>query len=479
MSLDKEVQRGMKISSGICPVSGLPIHTKPEWTNVRCGENFTLTLSIVGDSIIWSRPSGVGGLMDIQKAVIFVDEIVANNLSQEKGYVQIEDYSNLDMVSLEARRFFIRHMRRRQHLLGLIFCGVSPMFRMSISLAKRLYIGRYKVHVVRDYSSAAKLAVEIADATIKLAKPSPPFNIRVAEDFNSELETIKKEEPTKIRPASVPTAGFGGPKHSTSQQTQQYVDELLKYLGSINWETDGFDPAFEVDPSHPYRPVFDALALIKSDLDDLLRERRRAEEKLQQSYDKLRKAMEGTIRAMAITVERRDPYTAGHQQRVANLACAIAEEMGLSKDQQIDGIRMAGVIHDLGKLSVPAEILSKPGRLSEMEFGIIREHPQVGYDILKEIDFPWPIADMVLQHHERMDGSGYPQGLSNEAILMESKILAVADVVEAMASHRPYRPSLGIEKALEEILENRGFFYDPPVVDACLKLFRQKGFKIE
>jgi len=179
---------------------------------------------------------------------------------------------------------------------------------------------------------------------------------------------------------------------------------------------------------------------------------------------------------MAFAVESRDPYTAGHQRRVADLAHAIGSEMGLSEERLV-GIRMGGIIHDLGKISVPAEILSKPSRLNEHEFGMIKLHPQVGYDILKKIDFPWPIAQMVYQHHERMDGSGYPQGLSGKKILLEARILAVADVVEAMASHRPYRPALGIDKALEEILKNKNVFYDPEVVDACLKLFKEKGFE--
>jgi putative nucleotidyltransferase with HDIG domain len=165
---------------------------------------------------------------------------------------------------------------------------------------------------------------------------------------------------------------------------------------------------------------------------------------------KLQGALEGIIQVMTRTVEARDPYTAGHQRRVALLSVAIAEKMGMPKDQ-IEGIRMAGMIHDLGKISVPAEILSKPTRLTDIEFALIKTHSQVGYDILQEVDFPWPIAQMVLQHHERMDGSGYPQGLSGEDILLEARILCVADVVEAMASLRPYRPALGIEKALEEI----------------------------
>ncbi|NQU16171.1 MAG: HD domain-containing protein [Desulfobacteraceae bacterium] len=199
---------------------------------------------------------------------------------------------------------------------------------------------------------------------------------------------------------------------------------------------------------------------------------------LQKSVATLRKALEGSIHAMALTVVMRDPYTAGHQQRVATLACAIAEEMGLSVDQ-IDCIRMAATIHDLGKISIPAEILSKPGSINEIEFNLIKAHPQVGYDILKPIEFPWPIAQVVFQHHERFDGSGYPSGLSEEEILTEASVLGVADVVEAMASHRPYRPAQGIDSALEEISQHRGTLYHPDVVDVCLKLFKEKDFEFE
>jgi PAS domain S-box-containing protein len=195
------------------------------------------------------------------------------------------------------------------------------------------------------------------------------------------------------------------------------------------------------------------------------------------SVERIRTALGGTVQALAVTVESRDPYTAGHQRRVADLARAIATEMNLPIDI-IDGIRMAAAIHDLGKVSVPAEILSKPTKLKKTEFDLIKEHSQSGYDILKDIDFPWPIARIVLEHHERMNGSGYPNGLAGDNILMESRIIAVADVVEAMGSHRPYRPSLGIEAALEEIEKNRGTFYDKAVVDACLRLFREKGFKL-
>jgi len=162
---------------------------------------------------------------------------------------------------------------------------------------------------------------------------------------------------------------------------------------------------------------------------------------------------------------------------VADLARAIAAEMNLA-EEQIEGIHMAGTIHDIGKISVPAEILTKPGKLTEIEYGLVKVHPRAGYDILKDIDFPWPVANAVLQHHERMDGSGYPEGLKGEAILPEARILAVADVMEAISSHRPYRPSLGIEAAIEELYKNRSILYDINVVAVCIKLFREKGYKL-
>ena len=196
-----------------------------------------------------------------------------------------------------------------------------------------------------------------------------------------------------------------------------------------------------------------------------------------ESYERLRKSLGATVQAIAVTVETRDPYTAGHQRRVADLARAIATEMNLSSDQ-IESIRMAATIHDLGKISVPAEILSKPTKLTEVEFSLIKTHVQNGYDILKDIEFPWPIARMVLEHHERIDGSGYPNGLKADHLLLESRILSVADVVEAMASHRPYRPGLGVDNALNEIAKNRGVHYDLEVVDACLRLFHEKNYRI-
>jgi PAS domain S-box-containing protein/putative nucleotidyltransferase with HDIG domain len=204
-------------------------------------------------------------------------------------------------------------------------------------------------------------------------------------------------------------------------------------------------------------------------------ERKQVEENLAQSYEALRRTLDGSIKSIAKMVEMKDPYTAGHQQRVAELASAIAGEMGLTIEQ-VKYIYLAGLIHDIGKFYVPADILSKPGKLTQIELAMIRTHAQGSYDILTEIEFPWPLAQIAWQHHERLDGSGYPQGLSGEAILMEAKILAVSDVVEAMASYRPYRPALGIDRALEEIELNRGILYGTEAADICLKLFRKKGF---
>ena len=207
-------------------------------------------------------------------------------------------------------------------------------------------------------------------------------------------------------------------------------------------------------------------------------ERKRAEQKIKQGYKKLQRTTEATINTISKIIEARDPYTAGHQLKVSKLSTSIAQEMKLPKDR-IEGVRIASLIHDIGKIGIPAEILSKPTRLTEIEYSLIKDHPQIGYDILKSIEFPWPVAQIVLQHHERLNGLGYPQGLKGEEILLEAKIIGVADVVEAMSSHRPYRPALGIDKALEEISQNRGILYDPEVVDVCLKLFKEKSFKFE
>jgi PAS domain S-box-containing protein len=207
-------------------------------------------------------------------------------------------------------------------------------------------------------------------------------------------------------------------------------------------------------------------------------ESKRAEKKLLQTLDNLRKAFGVTMQVMVSAVEMIDPYTAGHQIRAADLARAIATEMGLSQEQ-IDGTRIASTIHDIGKLSIPAEILSKSTKLTEIEFSLVKEHSHSGYEMLKDVESPWPLAEIIHQHHERMNGTGYPKNLKGDEIIIEARILAVADVVEAMASHRPYRASLGIEAAVEEIEKNKGILYDDTVADACLRLFREKKYQLQ
>ena len=199
--------------------------------------------------------------------------------------------------------------------------------------------------------------------------------------------------------------------------------------------------------------------------------------KLRESREQLKKTLTDFITVLGATVEVRDPYTAGHQRRVAHLAAAMARELQMSPEQ-IEGLQLASVVHDFGKIRVPAEILNKPGRLNPIEYGLVQEHAGIGRDILQTIDFPWPIAETVGQHHERLDGSGYPLGLRGDAILLEARVLAVADVVEAMLSHRPYRPSLGLDAALAEITASRGTRYDSPAVDACVRLFRDQGYRL-
>jgi len=227
-------------------------------------------------------------------------------------------------------------------------------------------------------------------------------------------------------------------------------------------------------------PIFDESGHISEvvlAIDDIT-QFRQAEEKIIQNIKLLEKSTEDTIKAMSLVVETRDPYTAGHQGKTARLAVAIAKHLNLS-EKQIKGIQMAGTIHDIGKIYIPAEFLSKPGKLSETEMAFVRTHSQKGYDIMKDIAFPWPVARIILEHHERMNGSGYPDGKFNNDILLESRIIAVADVVEAIASHRPYRPALGIDAALGEIEKNKGVLYDSDAVDACLMLFREEGFQLE
>ena len=211
-------------------------------------------------------------------------------------------------------------------------------------------------------------------------------------------------------------------------------------------------------------------------LEEVKLEYNQVDKKLKQTYKKLQKFIEGTAYIIMKVVETRDPYSIGHQQRVSKLATAIAQEMKLPQDK-IEGTRIASLVHDIGKVNLPTEIISKPGKLIEVEFNLIKNYPKIGYEILKEVDFPWPIAEIVLQHQEKIDGSGYPRGLKGDEICIEAKILGVANVVEAMSSYKSYRPALSIDEALVEISNNKNILFDPEVVDTCTKLFKEKDFK--
>jgi putative nucleotidyltransferase with HDIG domain len=208
------------------------------------------------------------------------------------------------------------------------------------------------------------------------------------------------------------------------------------------------------------------------------KERNQAAENLRINLEKFQRAMDGIVQAMSLAVELRDPYTAGHQQRVANLATAIATSMGLS-EETIYALRMASIIHDLGKITIPSEILCKPGRLNQLEYELIKNHVMAGYNILKKIEFPWPLADIIVQHHERIDGSGYPKGLYGNQIRLEARILAVADVFETISSHRPYRPSLGQGRAIDELTQKKGCLYDTSVSETCLTIIEKNEFRFD
>lgn len=276
-----------------------------------------------------------------------------------------------------------------------------------------------------------------------------------------------------------------------SQQTQSNISDQLLYLQkpfhpqeiiqfstalSTKWQAERqllvLHSELETLVEKRTAELVESNKLLKIEIEN----RKHVQAELEQSLQNLKKGMDSTIQAIARTVEKRDPYTSGHQMRVAALARAIAGTIGLSEDR-VEGAYMAASLHDIGKIALPAEILSKPTPLSEIEMSLIQAHAQAGYDILKGIEFPWPLADVIIQHHERLDGSGYPGGLAGDDISIEARIIGVADVVETMASHRPYRPSMGIDKALEEITQNSGTLYDADVVAACLKIFNEQNFE--
>jgi putative two-component system response regulator len=264
------------------------------------------------------------------------------------------------------------------------------------------------------------------------------------------LEEVKRSHPDTVR---MVLTGHGNMQNAVDAVNKGYVFRFL------------LKP---ISPEDMQGALADGLAQF-----ELIQSRKEVE-----ALRKMRETLDGLLVGLTTLIEARDPYTAGHQFRVAQLSTAIAHELAM-EDDRVAGLRIAALVHDIGKVYVPAEFLNKPGRLSDGEFNIIKAHPQVGYNILHPINFPWPIAEIVLQHHERLDGQGYPRGLAGEAIMPEARVIAVADVVDAMASHRPYRSGLGLDKALAEVSHLRGAAFDPRAVDACLALFKDKSFSFE
>jgi PAS domain S-box-containing protein len=323
-------------------------------------------------------------------------------------------------------------------------------------------IAKYKLMVITPAAAAENIISTMADSLILLDREGNIVNVNKAALY---LSGYGKNE---LEGKSVEIF-FREKDFKSTLLDKAIKGEIIKnYEFSFKTKTGGHIPV--IFSSSAMMDKAGGMAGIVCIVKDIT-ERKQAEEKL-------KKTMNATIDTLSNIVEAKDPYTAGHQRRVCQLATRIAQEMKLSEDQ-IEGIRIASLIHDIGKIGIPTEILSKPTKLSDIEFSLIKNHSQIGHDILKSNDFSHPVANIVLQHHERLNGSGYPDHLKGDKILLEGKIIALADVVEAMSSHRPYRPALGIDKALEEISKNKGILYDPELVDTCLRIFKEKGFKFE
>lgn len=343
------------------------------------------------------------------------------------------------------------------------FSRLIPAINRSIEEASVRRERKAAEHALRESEEKFRTLFQNANDIIfvyKLEEDGVPGNFIEVNDLATAKLGYTKDEYYKLTPTNIQANGssFSCGCHSFEAEFKAKDETVIPFdVRSHEFSFNGDKVAFAICRD--------------------IAERKRSERALKSSLEKLKKTMEGIVLVTAKTVEMRDPYTAGHQRSVAKLAQAIGTKMGLGEDD-ITGIRFACEIHDLGKIYVPAEILCKPGKLSCIELDMIKTHPQMGHQILKMVDFPWPIATIVGQHHERMDGSGYPSGLKGEEISLGARILGVADVVEAIASHRPYRPALGREAALKEIYRHRGELYDPDVVDACLELFNKREFDL-
>jgi len=363
---------------------------------------------------------------------------------------------------------------------------------------KVLYKSRERYRIV---TNVAQVGIIIVDTLGKLSFVNPAFSKMVGylEDellamsldhfiSTSEFESLRDETVTKkinIKGTfESQLRGNNEKKVDVLVSASLLKDDAGSYIGTVAVFTDicarkKFEKELkkahnELEETVKKRTIW--LSTTNRLLKDEITKRKEVEEDLKDSFVRLKKTLNGTVQVVANVVEAKDPYTSGHQQRVSELACTISKAMNFPT-HRIEGMRIAALLHDIGKISIPVEILSKPGKLGRFEFELIQNHPRIGYEILQGIDFPWKISEVVLQHHERLNGSGYPSGLKSDEISLEAKILGVADVVEAMSSNRPYRPALGVDKALSEILMNKAVLYEPDVVDICVKLFTEAKFK--
>jgi putative nucleotidyltransferase with HDIG domain len=346
--------------------------------------------------------------------------------------------------------------------------GLIKVVCLSIIFVSGLFVFLYSGLITRPLAQVTRTAEKIAkgDLSQRAKVYSRDEAGLLARTFNTMVDGMEKA----YREMEGINRSLEEMMRARSLEIEKEITERRRVEKELRLAKDELE--------HRVEKRTEELSKVNDELSGRVMETRRAEDQLQTTLERLEKALEGTVRAMSLTIEMRDLYTAGHQRRVSSLAVAIAEELHMPSEK-IEGLRLAGVIHDIGKIAMPAEILTKPTRLTKTEFQLIKDHPRIGYDILKNIQFPWPVAHIILQHHERMDGTGYPDGLLGDAILMEARILAVADVVEALSSHRPYRPALGMEKALEEIRRGRGIRYDMRVVDACMKLFKDHRYSFK
>lgn len=428
---------------------------------------------------------------------------------QAKRYIR---YDDLPLVSKDGNRFHVEFVSNvydcagidviqcnirdntKRHLAEIAHRATTRAFKMLSEGNVALLNSSTEADLLAEYCRIAVEAGGYQMAWIGLGDTGPEKIVRIISHFGREEGYLGFGKITWDESA----LGNGPTGRAIRTGQVQFVENIATDPAMIPWREEALRRGYRSSIAVPFKLSNEAMACltvyrVKSDVwsapeRKLLQEiaadlafginaLRTSISKIQYQIS-LRESLEQTIQVIAATAEERDSYTAGHQRRVADISARIATEMGLSEDQ-IRGLRLAAMIHDLGKIGIPVEILSRARRLTELELGMIKEHSSAGFHILKDVSFPWPIAKIILQHHERIDGSGYPSGLKGDAILLESKILAVADVVEAMASHRPYREALGIEAALNEISAERGISLDADVVDACLRLFREQGYKIQ